>query len=276
MRFAALAVVIIAAAPCSGAPPQTEARNAALHYWQAFAALPGPKSGGAPLSKEQQQRLDEWETAPLDETAVAALKSCAAALVQLHRGAAIGPCVWGSHFDHPLDGVGTRCPQVTAAHDLRHAALLRARYRFAHNQPRRALDDLLALVRFARHLETGSTLVGVLVAYAIERDVIRVLAANLWALDAEPGLRAAARAEWDRLPAARPVAEALADERSALVASLRHQAGADPENPRDDETEGTGFIPTLGFILGRETFAEAVATLAGTVDRHSARLGRVR
>jgi hypothetical protein len=270
MRCAAFVVVFLVAEQGTGAPPPPDSRNAALHYWQAFAALPGGKTGGAALSKGQQERLDEWETAPLDETAAAALKPCAAALVQLHRGAAIGSCVWGSQFDHPLDGVGTRCPQVAAAHDVRRAALLRARYRFAHGPPRRALDDLIALVRFARHLETGSTLAGVLVASAIERDVIRVLAANLWALNTEPGLLAAAKAEWDKLPPPRPVTEALADERTALVESIRHQAGVDP----DDEPGGTGFIPTLGFILGDETFEEAVATLTGTVDRHHARLGR--
>ena len=277
MRRVAFAVVIVAVpvGVAGAAPPEQSAQNAALQYWQAFAVLPAPKGLGDKLTEEEQQRIDEWETAPLDETTESAIKKHATTLVYLHRGAILTNCVWASQSDMLRDGIGARCPQVARAHAIRPAVLLRARYRFAHGQPRRALDDLFALVRFARHLETGSSLIGLLTAYAIERDVIRLIAANMHVLAAEPAVLTAARAEWDKLPAPRPMVDALRDERDAFVGMLRHQAGVDLDNPKDDELVVNGFIPTLAFILGEETFEQAVATVCGTVERHYERLIRV-
>ncbi len=272
MRGVAFALMCLGVPAAHAAGPPTP--NAALQYWQAFAALPGPK-GLSQLTADEQNRVDEWETAPLDETTRTALKKHADALAYLHRGAAIPDCLWGSQFDLLRDGIGTRCPQVARAHDLRHAALLRARYRFANGQARRAVDDLYALLHFARHLDVGSSLVGVLVGYAIERDVIRVLAAHVWALAADADLLSATKGKWDKLPPARPMVDALRDERDSFLGMIRHHAGLDPKDQPDDEIGTTiGFIPTLGFILGTETFPESVATLCGTVERHYERLIR--
>jgi hypothetical protein len=274
MQHAAFVLAVFAIPLASANTAKAEPTpNAALHYWQAFAALPGPAGLGDKLTEEEQKCLDEWETAPLDKTTEAALKKYSATFTYLHRGSTISNCVWASQFDLPRDGVGTRIPHVSRSYELRHATLLRARYRFANGQPRRALDDLFALVRFARHLETGSTLVGVLTAYAIERDVIRVLATHMWLLSAEPELLTAAKTEWDKLPPARPMVDALRDERDGMVKMLRHGATVDRENPPDDElSHPVGFIPTLAYILGEETYAQAVATVTGTVGKHYDRL----
>jgi hypothetical protein len=178
-----------------------------------------------------------------------------------------------SQLDLPRDGLGTRTPQIARSHDLRQAALLRARYRFARGQPRRAVDDLLALVRFARHLEPGGTLVGTLAGYAIERDAIRLLAANMWVLSPEPDVLTFTRAEWEKLPPTRPMVDALREERDGLVGMLSYHSRLDPSDIPDDEL-GTpiGFIPTFGFILGQETFEQSVATLGRTVRKHYDRM----
>jgi len=270
MRSAAFALVCVAVpGACAAEPPKP---NAALQYWQAFAAVPGPKGSGQ-LTEDERNRLAEWETAPLDETTRTALMKHADALAYLHRGAAVPYCLWGSQLDLPRDGIGTRCPQGARAHDLRYAALLRARYRFANGQSRRAVDDLFALLHFARHLDVGSSLVGVLAGYAIERDVIRVLAAHMWVLAADADLLTATKMRWTKLPPARPMVDALREERDGFLGMIRHHAGLDPKNQPDDEI-GTviGFIPTLGFLLGTETFPQSVATLCGTVERHCERL----
>lgn len=276
MRPVAFTLLFAVPAGVAGAAaPDPPAPNAALHYWQAFAVLPAPKGLGDKLTGDEQKRIDEWETAPLDETTESALKKYATSLVYLHRGSGISACVWASEADLPRDGIGARCPQVPRSHALQHPALLRARYRFAHGQPRRALDDLFALVRFARHLEVGGSLLGVLRAYAIERDAIRVIADNTHALAADGRALADARTEWDKLPPPRPMAAALRAERESMVGMLRHQAGVDPDDPADDELAVNGFIPTLAFILGKETFEQAVATVCGTVGRHDDRLIQV-
>jgi hypothetical protein len=275
MQRAAFALAIFAISVSSANSDAAEAPtpNAALYYWQAFAALPSPSGSGDKLTEDERNRIDEWETAPLDKTTEAALKKHADSLVYLHRGAAISNCVWASQFDLPRDGIGTRVHQGNKARGIRPAALLRARFRFAHGQPRRALDDLFALMRLARHLEPGGTLVGTLLGYAIERDVIRVLASHMWLLAAEPELLTAAKTEWDKLPPSRPMVDALREERDGMVGMLRHEATVDQENPPDDELlHPIGFIPTLAFILGEETFEQAVATVTGTVGRHYDRL----
>ncbi|QJX00961.1 hypothetical protein [Frigoriglobus tundricola] len=271
MRGVALAVVCLSVPAADAADHPTP--NAALLYWHAFAAMPGPKGSGDKLTEDEQKRVDEWETAPLDEATGRALKKHADALAYLHRGAAIAYCLWGSQLDLRRDGIGTRCPQVASAHGLRHAALLRARYRFANGQAHRAVDDLFALLQFARHLDVGSSLIGVLVGFGIERDVIRVLASHMWVLAADADLLTATKAKWVRLPPARPMVDALREERDGFLGMIRRHAVLDPNDQPDDEI-GTpiGFIPTLGFLLGSETVPQSVATLCDTVERHTERL----
>jgi hypothetical protein len=234
--------------------------------------IPGPKRLDQ-LTDDEQKRVEEWETAPLDEVAASAIKKHADAFTYFRRGASIPHCLWASQHDHPRDGVGTRCPQVPNSYSIRYALLLRARYRFAHGQPQRAVDDLLALVCFARHLEVGSSLVGVLTSYGIERDAMRVLADNIWVLVDEPRLLVETRDAWDKLPAARPMTDGLKAERDGLVGMFRHGALVDTNNPPDDELgQPIGFIPTLRFILGQETYEQSVTSLCGTVEKHYTRL----
>jgi hypothetical protein len=74
-------------------------QNAALQYWEAFAYMPSPRGSGDRLTKDEQKRLDEWETAPLDETTASAIKKYSRTLQYLHRGAAMPNCAWASQID---------------------------------------------------------------------------------------------------------------------------------------------------------------------------------
>ena len=161
------AVLMIASATGTAADPP---RNAALYYWQAFGTMPHFGGLGDHISTKQKRVQEEWETAPLDEVTEAALKDYSASFAYLHRGAACPDCVWASAYDTTRDGIGNLVPHLGKHWQLRSAVLLRARWRFAHGQPDKAVDDLVALVRFGRHLERGSTLIGVLNSAGIERS----------------------------------------------------------------------------------------------------------
>jgi hypothetical protein len=262
------AVVVVSTAPAAADDPLGE--NAALQYWQTLAMLPRDTE----IPDEQSKRLEEWATCPFDDTTDAVLKRYENALIYLHRGAVMTRCVWASAANGPRDGVGTMVPQVWMSYRLRPVVLLRARVRFAQGQPDRAVGDLVALMRFARSIETGSGLLGDLQSATIERDVYRVLGDNLWAILANRKTFADTRAKWDALPPARSLTAVLTDEKDGLVGMFRHHARLNADDPRDDETGPIGFIPTLKFIAGLETKEQAVETVCGTLDRHYTRFIR--
>ncbi len=250
------------------------AQNAALQYWEAIAYLPAPKGSGDRLTQEEQKRVDEWETAPLDEITRSALKKYSYTLQYMHRGAAMPNCAWASQINLFRDGIGTFFPQGARSSDLRHVTLLRARYRFVNNQVDRAVDDLVALVRFARHLEGGSPLLGFLIALAIERDATQVLADNFWAFANDVQTIASARQKWLKIPPARPLNIALREERDGFIGMLRHHAGLDQKNLPDDEHGNAIFLPTLRYLLGWETRAQALAVVCQTYGKHYERFIR--
>src|SRR5262245_26129890 len=99
-RFVASAAVVVLFVSTSRAADVPLAENAALHYWQAIAALPDREK----YPDEQKKRFDEWMTCPLDDAARAVVKSHSTTLLQLHRGAALPNCAWGLNNDHPRDG----------------------------------------------------------------------------------------------------------------------------------------------------------------------------
>jgi hypothetical protein len=150
--------------------------NAALKYWQAFAALPR-------FTQAEQQELGDCLNMPLDAHARDFVTRAAYALRMLHRGAALPQCDWGSGWEE--DGVEILLPQNDAARVMANLACLRARLRFEGGDSAAAIEDIVAGMTLARHISRDSVLVMVLAGYAIEHRMTETLALYLPRLNAE-------------------------------------------------------------------------------------------
>jgi hypothetical protein len=147
-------------------------QNAALRYWQAFAAFPK-------LDERQQKLLAE---PPARDEAAKLAAAGENALLYLHRGAAIAQCDWGLHRE---DGPYLLLPHLAKGRDLARLASLRARLDFAAGNGARAVDTAADALVMGRHLSTDLTaIVSYLVQLAVERVAIEALASNLAGLDA--------------------------------------------------------------------------------------------
>ena len=120
--------------------------NAALVYWQAFAALPF-------LSNEQwlaqSKILTAPNNAPLDKQVEAMVQQAQPALEQLRRAATFDRVDWATQRQA---GPETQMPHLSKAARLTDYAVLRARYEFAHGQAAEAVADLIATLRLARQV----------------------------------------------------------------------------------------------------------------------------
>src|SRR5436305_1232576 len=110
--LAVFATIVILAAPLPAqrqpAAPAGLGQNAALRYWQAFAHLPR-------FDDAQQKLLAGGADAANDPAAAKLTEEGVNALLYLHRGAAIGPCDWGLHWE---DGPYLLLPQLSKGRDL--------------------------------------------------------------------------------------------------------------------------------------------------------------
>ena len=174
---ASIMIVLIVAA---STPAQQQPRpaggglgeNAALRYWQAFAAFP--------TLDEARQKLLAGPAAGDEASKLAA--SGETALLYLRRGAAIGPCDWGLHRE---DGPYLLLPHLGKGRDLARLASLRARLDFAAGNSARAVDTAADAIVMGRHLSTDLTaIVSYLVQLAVERTAIVSLASGLAGADA--------------------------------------------------------------------------------------------
>jgi hypothetical protein len=255
--------VLLASAGARAADPL--AQNAALHYWQAVALMPGDRSLDK-LTEDEQTRIDEPQTAPIDDVTRSAVKKHTRALVQLHRGAELPNCAWSINNDLSRD-CSPLVPHVWKTRDVALAALLRARVRFADGEPLRAVDDLVAVVRLARHLNVNGDRVSMLAGWRLEQRAIDVFAANLWSVTDRGVVREAA-AKWAKLPPARPLVEVLAQDRDETVSWLYRHSIRDPDDVPDTEHEPVGRFVTLGFYTGEQTLHEAAAAFCLLFAKH--------
>jgi len=166
----AMTVFVVPLECASAGAPSGLGANAALKYWQAFAALP-------PLSSGEQTKLNaECLTMPLDAHAREIVTKAEYALQLLHQGAALSHCDWGIGYD---EGIFTREPHGPAARVLSALACLRARMRFEEGRNAEAIDDVLAAMTLGRNISLDGTLMMVLFGYGVEPCVSETLALNL-------------------------------------------------------------------------------------------------
>jgi hypothetical protein len=197
-------------------PPVSD--NAALQYWQAFAMLPA-------LDAEQEKLLEECLTAPLDDATTALLDKSRPSLMFLHRAAKLRNCDWG--FDY-RDGISLYLPHLAKARTLARIAVLDARRAFEKGPSSAARDDAFGIVALARQVGGDHTLVSMLVCYALENQMIDLVAPQVPKLGAD---YADAVAMFKTLPPSPRLDHAVMCERRLMASILRQLNEAEARRP---------------------------------------------
>ena len=152
--------------------------NAALVYWQAFAALP---STTPEQWKQQSKFLLDPVAAPLDATVEEMVKKAQPALEQLQRAAKVNRAYWSidreAGFDAPM-------PHLFKARRLAQYAVLSARLNFSRGRPAEGVAELIATLRLARHVGTDPYFMALSQELEIEGNALRTAAASLKDMDA--------------------------------------------------------------------------------------------
>jgi len=187
--------------------------NAALKYWQAFAAMPqlvGDKTG----ERVWNASTDTEIVQPVDDELARFLQSWQSkwALKALRRGAKCEHCDW--QVDLKEDGINVFLPHPGKARHLMRVSLLSARYNFERGRQIEAVDDVIATITLGRHVGWDGVTISILAGYSVEHTANFVVAAYLPTMDA----KALARLETalDRLPRLTPMHEIIGNERYYL------------------------------------------------------------
>lgn len=146
--------------------------NAAVVYWQAFAALPRLEDD----QKAKYEAAIKSTTEPVSNDIQPIMARFDHALRELHRARGVRSCDWNLNY---ADGLELRMPHLQQARDLARAALLRARLRFAAKATDEAVADIAAVLKMAHDCGSSPLLISLLVDFAIEDMATEVLAANL-------------------------------------------------------------------------------------------------
>jgi hypothetical protein len=224
------------------------AANAAIQYWQAFAQLQS-------LDQDQQKLLEQWNTVPLDDPAVAkVLAAGQSSLLYLHRGAKLPQCDWGLDYG---DGVSLLLPHLAKARDLARLAALHGRQEFERKNGPAARDDATAIMTLARHVGRDPIMIAILVRYNIEGLAIDLVAP--YATDIK-----APHAEVVRMFEALPPA---ANVLSSIDVEKRYFAAWIAKKLREEEARqpGAGLTLWKNFLEGAEV-PESVRKLAAVPE----------
>jgi hypothetical protein len=226
------------------------AENAALHYWVAFALCPpeteiisaattdDPRFGfGIPVSQELANQFSGRG---------------ARALEHLHRGAKVVSCEWGTNLrkNGPHDDV----VHGEKAHGLGRLALLRARWRFEHDNWESGVRDVIATMRLARHV--GRDKVSFNIRYGCMLDAMAIGTAAAYLPDMPRQARQMLAAELDALPNPTSMREAV----------LYHVNAIDWAIERFERTEDPGRLRELVATISSKDEAERIMRLAGNAE----------
>ena len=167
------------AAPLARPTEPVASANAVDVYREAFGKLPT-------LTEDDIKRLEEVAAMRLDRVASDLVARASPALELLAKAAACSSCEWGDTwvgdgFEHVTDWImkGRRLGRLAA---------LRTRIAIEAGRSDSRIDDAIAVLRFARHLDQGAVMIAQLIGMAIEHDAIAAIAAPLPRLD-RAGLR---------------------------------------------------------------------------------------
>jgi hypothetical protein len=146
--------------------------NAALKYWQAFAQLP--------LEKDLQ-KVQESAAKASPEAVQNLIQKGRASLLYLRRGAKLPRCDWSLDYE---DGIVLLMPHLSKARSLASLANWQVRYDAEHGHQQDAMDNAVAMLTLARHVNSDPILISNGVRYSIEWMAIGALAPHLQKFDA--------------------------------------------------------------------------------------------
>jgi hypothetical protein len=245
-----------------GAAQSDASGNAAMKYWQAFALLPA-------IDRDQEKLIDDWNKIPLDDAAKKLIEQSQGSREYLLRGAKLANCDWSLDME---DGIFLRLPFLGKARLLARLVGLHARYEFSQKHWEAGWNDITALVKLARHVETAPLMIGQLVGYAIESVAIDAAAPYL--PEMKSALPPNAAASLATLPKEPTAAELLAVERQVgpawLLGKMRDAERNQPGSWQTawKETFDAAFAgnegaanPNRDTILGVKSFDQATRWL---------------
>lgn len=218
--------------------PAKASPNAAVIYWQAFAAMPK-------LTESDSKRINDAaaDSAKMSKELPSLVIQYDVALAQLHRAAKEPACDW--NLDYSL-GPALLLPHVAKARELSRVALLRARLRFKANETTAALTDVWATMKLARDVGQSPLLISLLVDTSIEASANEVLALYLPKLKGEE-LDALAK-QIAELPAPPTVADCLALEGKVFVDWFEQRVKAEIGTSQDPKNGGKTLRSVLKAI----------------------------
>lgn len=198
MHSLLLCAVLAATTLVHPAAAETESSpNAAVIYWQAFAALP-PKPEG-----DDKAKTEEW------------LTQSEYAIKMLQKASALPSCDWQLPYDLGYD---MQAPHVSKMLNLSKAAVAHAR-QISQSDNKRAHAELQAVIRAACHLGTDHTLVTQLTRVSIEMNALKVLESEL------PNTTEEIRKSWitvlDSLPKRPMLTQIIETERQAALFTFK-------------------------------------------------------
>lgn len=240
--------------------------NAALRYWQAFAAMPE-------FNDDQLEAITDWQTVELDnEHAASVIAQSRTAIDALHAAAKLDACDWGLDLSQ---GFALPLPHVTKSRQLTRIACLSARADLAAGQNDAALRTLRAAAKLATDTGEPALLICQLVAVAgqsMVRDAIAdgahrltveqraALIRDLPKLMPTPKLSDGMRAERD---IAVPWLRGLSNNPAKLMAAMQGGDGGGPNLP--DDNDGVKMIRKQVDLLESD-YNELIAVADGPID----------
>jgi len=184
--------------------------NAALQYWQAFALMPN-------FDKDEEKIIDEWKTVPLNEAAMKLINSSYGSIQFLNRAAKMSRCDWGLDYD---DGISLILVHLNKARNLAKLAALHARYHFEQGHWVVGREIATSLMVMARHVSRDPVMIGQLVRYMIEGEVIDLVAPYVPQLKADPAKIAAL---YESMPKAVTLTQVVLNEKQHMTSSIIKQ-----------------------------------------------------
>lgn len=187
--------------------------NAALIYWQAFAALP-PKPEG-----DDKAKFEEW------------LGKSESAIKLLQRASAIQACDWQLDYDQ---GFEMEIPHLSKMRALTKAAIAHAKH-VSKSDNTQSHADLQAVMRAARHLGCDNPLIVQLTRASIELETLEALKSEL------PNMTDETRQSWvallDALPKPPTLAQMIQVEHQGAMTTLKKMLTVDGYKNLDKETK---------------------------------------
>ena len=236
----------------AAAPPGSEYENAAASYRQAFKAIDGLlEEPGTPLNAMGPVRPEEGSS-----DLVSRLEP---GLEWMHDGAAETRCEWG--VDLHRRGAAAEFPHIRYVRPLARGAALRASSRWDSGARGQAIEDVRAMLAFARHVAAGGK--GGLVSLTASQDVEAIVIDLLrrWIADGESaGLLEDLCREPERPPGNLAKVALLLETETILpwARRLSTEAALDAQDQRDRDA----YIAPLMQRFGREKLLELIAASA--------------